>query len=93
MFIIAVSKRTLEKYTQISLIYMPEHRSSTKSIVACAVVIMLPFAYSPAERTWHDQHFAQALTLHCSHTLGRAQKSAQSRIWSIEWQLGRILES
>lgn len=53
---------------------------------------MLPFAYSLAERTWHDQHFAQALTLHCSHTLGRAQVPAQSRIWSIEWQLGGILE-
>lgn len=92
MFIIAVSKRNLQKYTQISLISVLEHRSSAKSPVACAVVIMLPFAYPLAERTWHDQHFAQALTLHCSHTFGRAQKSAQSRIWSIEWQLGGILE-
>lgn len=45
MFIIAVSKRNLEKYTQISLISVQEHRSSTKSPVACAVVIMLLFAY------------------------------------------------
>lgn len=84
MFIIAVSKWNLQKYTQISLISVLEHRSSAKSPVAYAVVVMLLFAYPLAERTWHDQHFAQALTLHSSHTLGRAQKCAQSRIWSIE---------
>lgn len=45
MFIIAVSKRNLQKYTQISLISVLDHRSSAKSVVACAVVIMLLFAY------------------------------------------------
>lgn len=50
--------------------------------------------YPLAERTWHDQHFAQALTLHSSHTLGRAQKSAQSRNlehrMAIRWNSGEL---
>lgn len=87
MFIIAVSKRNLQKYSQISLISVLEHRSLTKSPVACAVVIMLPFAYLSScgaylARPTLCPSFDIALFTY-----------AQSRIWSIEWQLGGILES
>lgn len=95
MFIIAVSKRNLQKYTQISLISVLEHRSSAKSLVACSVIIMLPFAYPLAERTWHDQYFAQALTLHSSHTHARESsevcaKSNLEHRMAIRWNSGEL---
>lgn len=93
MFIIAVSKRNLQKYTQISLISVLEHRSSAKSPVACAVVIMLPFAYLSS----CGAHLARPTLCSSSDTAlftyaRESPGACATSNWSIEWQLGGILE-
>lgn len=89
----AVSKRNLQKYTQISLISVLEHRSSAKSVVACAVVIMLPFVYLSS----CGAHLARPIlcssfdTALFTYALESSEVCAKLN-WSIEWQLGGILE-
>lgn len=72
MFIMAVSKRNLQKYTQISLICVLEHRSSTKSVVACTVLVLYSQSYDESQRYRSTVRISTVLSLESLNTLSRA---------------------
>lgn len=95
MFIIAVSKRNPQKYTQISLISVLEHRSSAKSPVAYAVVILLPFAYLSScgahlARPTLCSSFDTALFTYARESSGACAESNLEHRMAIRWNSGRV---
>lgn len=95
MFIIAVSKWNLQKYTQISLVSVLEHRSSAKSPVACAVVIMLLFAYLSScgahlARPTLCPSFDTALFTYARESLEVCAKSNLEHRMAIRWNSGEL---